>query len=166
MYVKSNIREILLVNKAFVLVMLLFCGCASGGSMSNGLPATSGLYVEIQGMDNRLTEAFNAHDASALMSLFGRDIEFYHDTQGLQNFDKVASGFKELFAADNEIERQLVPGTLEVYPIKDYGAIETGVHRFCHTENGKIECGDVRFVMIWRREDDQWRISRVVSYGH
>ena len=30
-------------------------------------------------------------------------------------------------------------GTLEVHPIKDFGAIEIGTHQFRHIENGKEE---------------------------
>jgi hypothetical protein len=33
--------------------------------------------------------------------------------------------------------RELVPGTLQVYPVKDYGAIEMGVHRFHHPRHEK-----------------------------
>jgi hypothetical protein len=33
--------------------------------------------------------------------------------------------------------RELVPGTLQVYPVKDYGAIEMGVHRFHHPGHEK-----------------------------
>jgi ketosteroid isomerase-like protein len=117
-------------------------------------------------MDDTLTEAFNAHDLDRLMALFARDLEFYHDTGGRQSYDDVTSGFRGLFAANNGIERSLLPGSLEVYPIKDYGAIEIGEHRFCHQENGRTECGSVRFVHVWRKEADRWKITRVVSYGH
>jgi putative ABC transport system permease protein len=30
--------------------------------------------------------------------------------------------------------RELVPGTLKVYPIKDFGALSEGVHRFCQLD--------------------------------
>ena len=56
--------------------------------------------------------------------------------------------------------------TLEVYPIKDYGAIETGTHRFCHTEEGKEICGTFKFLHIWQKEGTTWKVTRVVSYGH
>ena len=59
-----------------------------------------------------------------------------------------------------------MPGSLEVFPIKNYGAMEVGVHRFCHVEQGKEECGTFRFVHVWRRTDRKWQIARVVSYGH
>ena len=48
--------------------------------------------------------------------------------------------------------RQLVPGSLEVYPIKDYGAIETGRHTFTHTENGKPQVGTFKFMQIWQKK--------------
>ena len=60
-----------------------------------------------------------------------------------------------MFGNVSNITRTLVEGTLEVYPIKDYGAIEVGAHRFCHTENGKEECGSFKFVTVWRKVGDR-----------
>jgi hypothetical protein len=56
--------------------------------------------------------------------------------------------------------------TLEVHPIKGYGAIEIGSHRFSHGENGKDVSGTFKFMMVWKEENGNWRISRVVSYDH
>jgi hypothetical protein len=64
------------------------------------------------------------------------------------------------------MRRDLVPGTLEVYPIKGYGAIEIGAHRFCHKEDGKDDCGVFKFVQIWQKQESGWKVTRVVSYGH
>jgi hypothetical protein len=64
------------------------------------------------------------------------------------------------------------PTPLEVYPIKDYGAIEIGAHRFCHKEEGndaspaRTDCGTFKFATVWRKIGDSWKISRVLSYGH
>jgi hypothetical protein len=71
-----------------------------------------------------------------------------------------------MFGNATDIRRDLVRGSIEVYPIKDYGAIEIGQHRFCHKENAKEECGTFKFAMVWRKSDGLWRISRVLSYGH
>jgi hypothetical protein len=71
-----------------------------------------------------------------------------------------------MFASAPDIRRDLEPGSLEVYPIKDYGAMEIGRHRFCHKENGKDDCGTFGFAMVWRKAGDSWKISRVLSYGH
>jgi hypothetical protein len=71
-----------------------------------------------------------------------------------------------MFAQNNGIKRELIEGSLEVYPINNYGAIEIGAHKFCHFENGKNDCGTFPFIMIWQRQADAWKISRVISYNH
>lgn len=129
--------------------------------------ATSGeLFETIARMDRTIFDAFNAHDVDRLMSLFTDDLEFYHDTGGLGDYRQNAEGFKKMFASTPDIRRDLVKGSLEVYPIKDYGAMEIGQHRFCHKENGKDDCGTFGFAMVWRKSGDSWKISRVLSYGH
>jgi ketosteroid isomerase-like protein len=124
------------------------------------------LVETIAQMDAKIFSAFNAHDANGVMSLFTEDVEFYHDKDGVSNYQQTAESLKNLFASVPDIRRDLVTGTLEVYPIKDYGAIEIGVHRFTHKENGKEETGSFKFLHIWRQAGGSWKISRVVSYGH
>ena len=133
---------------------------------SGGEPASSALYREISDRDVALTAAFNAHDLRALMALFADDVEFYHDTGGLQHYAEVRAGFGNLFGRNDGIRRNLVAGSLRVFPIKGYGAIELGSHRFCHEENAKEICGTFAFVQLWRQSDAGWKIARVVSYGH
>ena len=61
--------------------------------------------------------------------------------------------------------RELVPGSLRVHPVKDFGAISQGTHRFCQVATGSCD-GIADFTMVWRLHDGQWRITRVLSYGH
>ena len=117
-------------------------------------------------MDRKLFDAFNTHRADAVMALFTEDLEFFQDNDGLKNYQRCARDFKALFESNTDIKRELLPESLEVYPIKDYGAIEIGTHRFCHKENGQIDCAVFKFVMVWRKEGESWKVSRVVSYGH
>jgi ketosteroid isomerase-like protein len=128
-------------------------------------PAPDSLSHEIQMLDDSLSAAFNAHEIDALMSLFAADVEFYHDAGGLQDFNAVKAGFASLFAQKNGIRRERV-GALEVYPVPGFGAIEIGTHRFCHQESGRTVCGTFKFVHVWRRRADGWKLARVVSYGH
>ncbi len=128
--------------------------------------AVQGLYKEIYHMDSVLFDAFNSHDMEKLKTLFTDDLEFYHDLGGLTGYQKNMETFKTNFEKNNGLRRALVKGSLEVYPIKDYGAIETGAHTFCHIENGKSDCGTFKFVHIWQKKNGEWKISRVVSYGH
>lgn len=116
-------------------------------------------------MDDTISLSFNAHDLDGLMSLFARDVEFYHDTQGLQDFRKLRQGFSALFSRNKDISRERV-GTLEVYPIPGYGALEIGVHRFCHEESGRRDCGSFAFTQVWRHDPTRWHLTRVISYGH
>ena len=133
----------------------------------NNNAATSGkLFDAIAHMDSAMFDAFNGHDVDRLMSMFTNDIEFYHDTGGLTNYVQTKENFGKLFANTPDIRRDLVKGSLEVYPIKDYGAIEIGEHVFCHKENGKDDCGTFKFAMVWQRDGDSWNVSRVISYGH
>ena len=120
----------------------------------------------ISRLDAKLFEAFNAHDVARLMSMFTDDVEFYQDNDGVSNYEQTESDFTKMLVSVPDIRRELVEGSLEVHPIKDYGAIQIGVHRFCHKENGKEDCGTFKFVHIWRKTGDSWKISRVISYGH
>ena len=112
--------------------------------------------------------AFNAHDADLLGTFFTSDLEFYHDKSGLASFDTTMADFRGLFARnmDTGLRRDLVPGSLEVYPLGDFGALEVCLHRFCHMANGTDDCGTFKNIMVWRKDDAEWKVSRVISYDH
>lgn len=124
------------------------------------------LFETISRLDQETFDAFNRHDLARLTASFSEDLEFYHDTGGLAGYAENAEGFRKMFASMPDIRRDLEPGSLQVYPIKDYGAMEIGRHRFCHKENGTDDCGTFGFAMVWRKTGDSWKISRVLSYGH
>jgi len=66
-----------------------------------------------------------------------------------------------------KVKRELVPGTLEVYPLAGYGAVEIGVHRFLHPwgqDHGIV--GEAKFIHVWRYKDGMWEITRVISVDH
>ena len=131
-----------------------------------GEPSSTPLYHAIAERDAAMSAAFNSHDINAMMALFDEGLEFYHDTGGLQRYADVKKGFANLFGRDDGIRRELVAGSLRVFPIKGHGAIELGSHRFCHVENGKDDCGTFDFLHVWRQSGGAWKITRVVSYGH
>jgi len=129
--------------------------------------ATSGeLYQTIASRDSGLFQAFNAHDIERLKTFFTKDLEFYHDKSGLTSYDQTNENFKKMFDQNNGIKRELIPNSLEVYPIKDYGVIEIGEHQFCHIENGKNDCGTFPFIIVWQNQGGDWKVSRVISYNH
>lgn len=129
-------------------------------------PVSQELYDTIARLDSILFAALSQQDTVTGQEMFTKDLEFYHDKGGLSNYEQNMKAFKTLFTKENGLKRELVAGSLEVYPIKDYGAIQEGKHRFCHPENGKQDCGTFKFIHIWKREDGKWKISRIVSYDH
>jgi ketosteroid isomerase-like protein len=124
------------------------------------------LYQQVAQLDAEMFAAFNAHNVDKLMSYFAANLEFYHDKGGLADFNQTKEGFTRLFAQSPDITRTLVPGTLEVFPVKNYGAMHIATQRFCHVENGRNDCGNSKFVMVWQQQGDAWKITRVVSYDH
>jgi ketosteroid isomerase-like protein len=135
---------------------------------ANPSPTSGDLFEAVARMDGAIFDAFNARDLERLMSMFTEDLEFYDDgdSVGLNNYKQTKDDFQKMFANIPDMRRDLVPGTLEVYPIKGHGALEIGQHRFCHKENGKDDCGTFKFAMIWRKTGELWKLSRVISYGH
>jgi len=154
-----------LLRIVFLPILIISFNLTNGQSKIDSL-SHQNLYKEIAHMDSVLFEAFNSHNLDKLKTLFTDDLEFYHDLSGLSGYQKNMESFKNNFDKNNGLRRELVQGSLEVFPIKDFGAIQIGSHKFCHTENGKQDCGTFKFVHIWQKKDGEWKISRVISYGH
>jgi len=131
-------------------------------------PVSQELFAEIAHMDSVLFDAFNAYDIEKTKTIFSDSLEFYHDKGGLAGYNQTIENLKKLFENNKTtgLRRDLVKGSMEVYPINDYGAVETGLHTFCHDENGKQDCGTFKFMHLWQKKEGQWKITRVVSYDH
>lgn len=152
-----------IVSKFFLFILMAgFSGMAKAQTNT----ASDNLYKEIAHMDSVLFHAFNNRDIETFKTLFTEDLEFYHDKGGLTNYDYTIQSLKNTAAQNNGLKRELVKGSLEVYPVKDYGAIQVGAHTFCHPENGKMDCGTFKFVHVWKKINNEWKITRVISYDH
>ena len=150
---------------SFVLAVILFTNSAV--AQEKKIAQTSKeLFNEIAHMDSVLFDAFNKQNMDKFKPLFTDDLEWYQDNGGLISYQTVFLNFENTFKKEFKLTRQLVKGTLEVHPIKDYGALEIGTHQFRHIENGKEEIGTFKFLMIWQKKENQWKISRVISYDH
>ena len=126
------------------------------------------LYDTIARLDAAFFDAFNTRDIENLKKFLSEDLEFYHDLGGVTNYKQNVDAFAKTFSTDRKVRRELVSSSLEVYPIKDYGAVETGIHRFYATEKGKTEklSSEAKFVQLWQNKDGEWKITRILSYGH
>ncbi len=137
-------------------------------SVPKYIPVSKQLYNEITHMDSVLFDAFNAQDMEKLAAVFSDDLEFYHDKGGLTDFQQTMDNFKSLFERNQHtgLKRVLIEGSMQVYPIKDFGAVQLGRHQFCHQENGKDDCGTFQFVHTWQKKDGQWKVTRIISFDH
>lgn len=148
-----------------LLIMLLLPALAHAQ-----MPASpTSLYKQIVQADSSLFAAFNRCDSVAYKSFFAPDLEFYHDLGGLTVGRKLEmKSFQEMCARGTHIRRELVKTSLEVHPLKGYGAVEIGVHRFYHTNKGEVEkpSGTYKFIHVWQHTATGWRVTRIISYGH
>ncbi len=154
-----------------ILILFLSISIAPTGfaqSQSEKKLAATGkeLVEKIAKLDSSLFAAYNSKNIDLMKTYFTNDLEWYQDNGGLIGFEKVFSNFKSIFDRDYDLKRNVIKESLEVHPIEGYGAIEIGKHQFKHIENGKLEVGTFKFLMIWKNDNGTWKISRVVSYDH
>lgn len=165
----KKIFTTLFLIQAILLCATLYASAQdnSAGKSAQYAPVSKALYDTIAHMDSLLFNAANTQDLKTMQSLFTEDLEFYHDASGLAGYEKTMKNFENLFTNHKDTRRVLVAGSMEVYPIKDYGAIQTGLHQFCRLENGVLkDCGTFKFLHIWKKTTTGWKISRVISYNH
>jgi|ERR1051325_1686848 hypothetical protein len=126
------------------------------------------LFEELARMDSILFDAsFVLCDAAKANAIFADDVEFYHDKDGLSVGEQVRENTRKLTAScpgKRGITRTVVPGSLKVYPIEGYGAMQVGVHRF--DERGAATSTVAQFISLWHVQDGKWRLARVISFDH
>jgi len=121
----------------------------------------------ITALDTELFDAYNHCDLKTFDSLLADDVEFYHDQGGVTlGRQKLTESIKNNICT-GDTQRILVPGTLKIYYMKGYGAIEMGVHRFMHPKTEASNgTGEASFVQLWQFKDGNWKLTRVLSYDH
>lgn len=135
----------------------------------------SDLFKSLKSRDSLLFDVgFNKCDIAQFEALVSDDLEFYHDqggiTRGKTDFiNSIRNGICKL---SYKPRRELVEGSLEVYPMYDngvlYAAIQTGEHRFYAIEKDKPEylTSTARFVHLWKLEKGEWKLARALSFDH
>jgi hypothetical protein len=148
-------------------------------------PDKAALYQTVLALDQKLFAAANHCDYETLSSMVDENLEFYHDKAGLMVGRKT---FLESIKNNTcgKMIRELVPASMEVFPIKDYGAMQFATHRFHHPGHEKEfpgarelgmtrfldpgtpewPVGEAKFLHIWQLKDGSWKLTRVVSYDH
>jgi Domain of unknown function (DUF4440) len=166
---EGSVKNIPVLQKILFLLTLFALPAARAGAQPPPDPAAQAeLFRTISSLDSALFEAYNRCDLEKLGSFVTEDLEFYHDQTGLSRSRQTfVDEIKKYICG--KVHRDLVPGTLEVYPLKGYGAVEIGEHRFCDSRKYE-KCGEdsglAKFVMLWQNKDGVWQITRVISYDH
>jgi len=147
-----------------VLLLVVRFGLPLSQAHAQSTTAPNPLFKTIQSLDAQLFEAYNHCDLATFSSLVADDLEFYHDVTGFTpGRQALVDGVKNNICG--KVTRELVPGTLEVYPIANYGAVEIGVHRFHHPGH-ENEVGEAKFIELWQNKDGAWKLTRVISFDH
>ncbi len=117
----------------------------------------------VKRLDAELFSAYNNCDLEKFGSFFPEHLEFYHDQTGggPMTREQLVAAIKQNICG--KVHRELV--SIEAFPMKNYGALETGVHRFSHPGIDN-EQGDAKFVQLWKYENGRWWMTVVMSYDH
>jgi ketosteroid isomerase-like protein len=147
-----------------VLLLVVFFALALSWARVRSVVAAEPLFETIQSLDTQLFDAYNHCDLTTISSLVADDLEFYHDKTGLaRGRQALLDGIRNNICG--KVTRELVAGTLQVYPIANYGAVEIGVHRFHHPGHDD-EVGEAQFITLWQKKDGGWQITRAISFDH
>lgn len=135
---------------------------AAHAQAQNKNPRTEELYKTIVHMDSVYFNAYNSCDMATQAAIYADSLEFYHDSNGLLTDKKaLLDAIKRNICG--KVTRVLVKGSIEVYPLPGFGAVEMGLQQFInHQENDHLSNPD-KFIMIWRLLNGKWQITRVIS---
>jgi hypothetical protein len=157
-------------------ILALLCLTGACQAQTAGPKATQQLTDEIRAADAALFAAFfDRCDVAALKSMITDDFEMFHDKGGRTassavEFLKSIEGTcaRQKTGEDYRARRELVADSLKVYPLNNYGAVETGVHRFFQLLPGKPEklVEVSQLTHIWKKEGEVWKLARVLSFDH
>jgi len=160
----STSAKMLLLSTVFVLC------CVQAGAQTvpalENIKSQAELETTITTLDTALFAAYNQCDLEKFASFIADDVEFYHDKGGVTlGREALTDAIKKNICG--KVTRALVPGTLQVYPMKGFGAVEIGVHRFHHPGHDATEgVGEAQFIHLWQYKNGAWKITRVISYDH
>jgi len=161
------------MNQSLYIVLCIF-GILTNLNAQSAL--NSEVYKTLKANDSLLFErAFNKCETQYLDQLIAEDFEFYHDIAGLEaskiGFIKTMKNGICNSNNTTKSRRELIKGSLEVFPLKHngkiYGALQNGIHQFYETTNDIEVAGSIaKFSHLWIIENGKWYLKRVISYDH
>jgi hypothetical protein len=154
-----------MINKSYfslIILLVSFCCQAQQDAIRKYIPADTLLYHQIEVMDKEFFDAYNSCDLKKQEFIYSDAIEFFHDKGGLlTSKPEIIAGTKKYICG--KVTRYLIAGSIEVYPINNYGAVEIGFHRFYNNQEPNAESKPSKFIIMWKKENENWKITKVVS---
>jgi hypothetical protein len=129
------------------------------------LPSDHQLAMRVNALDQELFGAFNTCDLEKFQSLLDPNVEFFHDKNGLSTGARVVTDQVKQNVC-GKVRRELVPDSVEVFPMDGFGALQTGRHRFYNPAASTTPSGEARFIHLWRNTSGNWQLFRVISFDH
>ncbi len=129
---------------------------------STYIPVDQKLYTTILDLDKRFFDAYNTCDLETQAELISEDIEFFHDKGGLATSkSQIMESMKNNICG--KVTRTLIKGSVEVYPIQGYGAVQMGEHKFFNNQEPNAKSIPSKFITIWKNDKGTWTMTRIIS---
>lgn len=125
--------------------------------------------------DSLFWQGYNTCNMDLMSRFLASDLEFYHDQGGITlGIEDLIKALQQNICKDpnHKVRRELVPGTFQVYLLKNgntiYGAIISGEHYFYNSYGGQKETKDsiAKFTHLWLLKDGNWKMNRILSFDH
>jgi ketosteroid isomerase-like protein len=151
-----------LISALLIISGVMVCSIAKGQSKKYK-PDSQTLYDIVVRLDSIYFHAYNICDLEKQAAMYSDSLEFYHDKTGLMTSKSdLLDAIKKNICG--KVTRELVKGSIEVYPIYGYGAVEMGMHKFHNNAEKKGTPSHAgKFVIIWENRNNEWKIKRVIS---
>jgi hypothetical protein len=152
---------------AILFLIISFISCKTGpGKKSTQereyTPIDKKIFEEIKAMDKVFFDAYNNCDLEKQALIYSDNIEFFHDKGGLMTSKKeIIEGTKRNICG--KVTRELIDGSLEVYPINNYGAVQIGYHKFYNNQEPNTESIPSKFITMWHNDNGDWKMAKVIS---
>jgi len=156
--------------KSYTLLLAGVILSASAHAQSNGQPTDENeIRKAIFHNDSLFWQAYNQCDIERMATFLTDDMEFYHDRGGpIYTLEKFKENLRTGMCGRVErLRREPIAETVKVFPMNNYGALISGEHIF-YVNDGKKETPDGygKFAQLWKFENNEWKMSRVLSYDH
>jgi hypothetical protein len=152
---------------AILFLIISFISCKTGPEKKSTqereyTPIDKKIFEEIKAMDKVFFDAYNNCDLEKQALIYSDNIEFFHDKGGLMTSKKeIIEGTKRNICG--KVTRELIDGSLEVYPINNYGAVQIGYHKFYNNQEPNTESIPSKFITMWHNDNGDWKMAKVIS---